>query len=194
MTYTTTVANRNENKQVWEDVVFTDVLDDGIMTLLNDSIYVDGVRLNANQFTYRNDCLTIELGDIAAGGSKEVRFSVEFMNDAGGKTFRNEATGTGTLEGEKAYATGIAPIVTILDENVCSDRHYAIFHGTANGDGTPSGKWDPNRNVYLYELATTAYRIMTNDYQKHLQGGVGYVPDFISNNYASDVGYIVRSE
>ena len=32
---------------------------------------------------------------------------------------------------------------------------------------------------------------MTNDYQNRLQGGAGYVPDFISDNYASDVSYIV---
>ena len=191
VTYTIVAKNETKDKSVWEDVVFTDVLDAGLMAPVSDAIYVDGVRLNTNQFTYRNNCLTIELGDIAAGKSKEVRFTVQFKNDAGGKTFMNMATCTGMLDGEKAFDQDEAPVVQIVDDGGPTEVHYAIFHGTANGDGTPSGKWDPNRNVYLYELATTAYRIMTNDYQNRLQSGTGYVPDYISKNYAADVGYIV---
>ena len=147
VTYTIVAKNETKDKSVWEDVVFTDVLDAGLMAPVSDAIYVDGVRLNTNQFTYRNNCLTIELGDIAAGKSKEVRFTVQFKNDAGGKTFMNMATCTGMLDGEKAFDQDEAPVVQIVDDGGPTEVHYAIFHGTANGDGTPSGKWDPNRNV-----------------------------------------------
>ena len=186
VTYTITATNDDTDKRVWEDVVLTDVLDDGMITLINSSIYVDGVRLDANQFTYRNDTLTIELGDIAAGKSKEVRFTVEFKHDAGGKTFENRATATGVLGGEKAWDDDKAPIVTVMDTHVLSDNHYAIFHGASNGE------WQPNRNVYLFELALTAYRITTNDYQISLQGsGNGYVSDYVSNHFDPEIAYMV---
>ena len=189
VTYTITVGNEADTKDTWEDVVLTDVLDDGIMTLMNDSIYVDGVRLKANQFTYRNDTLTIELGNIAYGKSVEVKFTVKFMNDAGDKSFENVATATGTMGGEKLWRTARAPVVQIVDNARASERHYAIFHGT------DSGTWEPNRNLYVSELAISAYRIMTNDYQMALQqsGGKGVVSDYVSRKCPIDVSYIISA-
>lgn len=185
VTYTTVVANNTKDK-VWEDVVFTDVLDDGIMTFMNDTIYVDGVRLNANQFTYANDRLTIELGDLAAGKSKEVKFTVEFKHDAGRAKFENMATGTGMLDGKKFWDVDKAPIVSVVDDNVLTDKHYAIFHGQAEGT------WKPDRNIFVHELAVSAYRLLTNDYQTQMQGsGNGYVSDYVSRHFGAEVSYIV---
>lgn len=188
VTYTVTATNDSKDKKTWEDVIFTDVLDDGIMTLLNDSIYADGVRLTANQFTYRNDCLTIELGDIAPGKSEEVKFSVQFKNDAGGKTFENEATATGMLSGEKTFDTDTAPIVTVLDKNVRTDCHYAIFFGDNRN------MWMPGKKTSVEELATVAYRIMTNEGKLGMQNsGVGYVSDYVNTQCSSEVIPTVRA-
>ena len=187
VTYTVSIGNGNGNKKTWEDVVFTDVLDDGLMKLVYDAIYVDGVRLNRNQFTYRNDCLTTALGDIPHDRAREVKFTVEFMSDAGKKSFQNTATATGRIDGEKIWRSGEAPIVQITDDRGPTDRHYAIFHGTDRG------LWNPNRNLYLSELATTAYRVMTNDYQTALQqaSGKGHVSDYVSDHFGTEVSYIV---
>ena len=189
VTYTMRVGNTSGDKSVWEDVVFTDVLDTSMVTLISDSIYVDGVRLNKNQWTLRNGVLTIELGDIQYNKEVEVRFDVSFKNDAGGKKYENVATATGTINGQKVWASGKAPIVQIVDTNsVITDSHYAIFFGNERQ------MWLPGKNISMVELATVAYRIMTNDGKLSLQNsGIGYVSDYLQERNYAEVIPIVRA-
>ena len=155
VTYTIHVGNDSSEK-TWEDVVLADVLDPGMVTLITDSIYIDGVRLNANQWAYRSGILTIELGDIQHGKEVEVKFNLEFKRDAGNKRYENIVTATGTIDGQKVRATAKAPIVQILDDGITTDIHHGIFYGCADSQGSFSGEWQPNRNIFIYELATTA--------------------------------------
>lgn len=187
VTYTVLVGNNDEDKGIWENVVFTDIIDEGLMTFVNDDVYVDGVLHGIDQSNYRNECLTLELGDIPYGKEVEIKFSVEFKSDANGKTFRNIATATGMINGEKYWDDGDAPIVTILGDSVISQMHYAIFHGN------DEGLWKPERNLYMSELAATAYRIMTNDGQNIIQDsdGKGHISDYVSRHFSSEVSYIV---
>lgn len=191
VTYTVLVGNDRSDKKVWENVVFTDVLDDGIMTLVNDTIYVDGVRLNTNKFIYRNDCITIELGNILYGQEIEVKFTVEFKPDAANKSFQNVATATGTIDGKKSWENDKAPIVTVVDSNgaSASGKHYAMFHGFE------SGLWIPDNKITLEQVALLGYRILTNDYQLILQkSGNGYVSDYLENVcYYDEVRSMVRA-
>ena len=192
VTYTVKVGN-DSSKKTWEDVVLTDVLDSSMVTLISDSIHVDGVRLNSNQWARRDGVLTIELGDIQYGKEVEVRFDLEFKRDAGNKRYENIATATGTIDGQKVWASAAAPIVQVLDDGITSDIHYGIFYGCADSQGNFSGEWQPNRNIYIYELATTAYRIMTNDSKNGLlqTSGKGYVSDYIANHYSIETTAIV---
>ena len=182
--YTVTAKNESTS-DTWEDVILTDVLDYTYVTLLNDTVYVDNSRLSSNQFVFQNQTLRIELGDIAPGKQKVVRFSVEFRENAGGKNYENHAYASGTMDGKEKTGKGDAPIVQVSSGSDVSGIHYAIFHGSNDGN------WLPSRELFTEELATTAYRILTNDYQMALQKkNTTTIPSFMSK-FSTESQYMV---
>lgn len=194
VTYTVTLKNDSASKETWENVIFTDVIDTKYATLISDSIYKNGVRVDSPNWVFENQKLTMEIGDIPYGQEVIVKFTIEFKTDAGDKTYINTATGTGTINGEKKWDYGDAPAVQVKPSQVISQVHYAIFHGVGDEHGNPTGTWNPGRNVYLNEIAIAAYRIMTNDGQLAIQGsGEGYVSDYVSDHYDIAVSYLVQA-
>lgn len=81
-----------------------------------------------------------------------------------------------------------APIVQVSNGKDVSGIHYAFFHGT---DAENDNKWMPNRNLYTEELAITAYRILTNDYQTLLQKNQTVtIPSYV-NMYTIEAQFMV---
>lgn len=78
-----------------------------------------------------------------------------------------------------------APIVQVSSRSDVSGIHYAIFHGSNDGN------WLPSRELFTEELATTAYRILTNDYQMALQKkNTTTIPSFMSK-FSTESQYMV---
>ena len=114
-----------------------------------------------------------------------IRFSVEFRENAGGKNYKNHAYASGTMDGKEKTGKGDAPIVQVSSGSDVSGIHYAIFHGSNDGN------WLPSRELFTEELATTAYRILTNDYQMALQKkNTTTIPSFMSK-FSTESQYMV---
>ena len=168
-TATFTIIIGNNGKETWKNVVLKDTLDTSVLTpVLQDNVYVDGV-LNS-KWSFANKVFTLELGDIASGAFHEVKLTVQFKADAGGKTYVNYATGAG----DNGNVTGQSPeveIVSAVDEPV-TDIHYQLFNGY--GDG----KWRPGDRISLQEACTVAYRLIANGGNTWLERGTVTVPDY----------------
>ena len=168
-TATFTITVSNNGKETWKNVVLKDTLDTSVVTpVLQDNVYVDGV-LN-NKWSFANKVFTLELGDIAPGAFHEIKLTVQFKADAGGKTYVNYATGAG----DNGNTTGQSPeveIVSAVDEPV-TDIHYQLFNGY--GDG----KWRPGDRISLQEACTVAYRLIANGGNTWLERGTVTVPDY----------------
>ena len=168
-TATFTITVGNNGKEVWKNVVLKDTLDTSLVTpVLQDNVYVDGV-LN-NKWSFADKVFTLELGDIAPGASHEVKLTVQFKADAGGKTYVNYATGAG----DNGNATGQSPeveIVSAADEPV-TDIHYQLFNGYGDGN------WRPGDRISLQEACTVAYRLIANGGNTWLERGTVTVSDY----------------
>lgn len=86
-TVTYTITANNTSDKVWSGVQVSDTLDYSLMTLLNDSITVNGVKVSKEAWSFDGRRLVLNLGDIQPGQSVRASFSVEFKADASGKTF-----------------------------------------------------------------------------------------------------------
>lgn len=168
-TATFTITVGNNGKEPWKNVVLKDTLDTSMVTpVLQDNVYVDGVL--SNKWSFADKVFALELGDIAPGAFHEVKLTVQFKADAGGKTYVNYATGAG----DNGNATGQSPeveIVSAVDEPV-TDIHYQLFNGY--GDG----KWRPGDRISLQEACTVAYRLIANGGNTWLERGTVTVPDY----------------
>lgn len=168
-TATFTITVGNNGKETWKNVVLKDTLDTSVVTpVLQDNVYVDGV-LNS-KWSFANKVFTLELGDIAPGAFREIKLTMQFKADAGGKTYVNYATGAG----DNGNATGQSPeveIVSAVDEPV-TDIHYQLF------DGYSGGKWRPGDRISLQEACTVAYRLIANGGNTWLERGTVTVPDY----------------
>ena len=166
---TFTIIVGNNGKETWENVVLKDTLDMSVVTpVLQDNVYVDGV-LNS-KWSFADKVFTLELGDIAPGAFHEVKLTVQFKADAGGKTYVNYATGAG----DNGNATGQSPeveIVSAVDEPV-TDIHYQLFNGYGDGN------WRPGDRISLQEACTVAYRLIANGGNTWLERGTVTVPDY----------------
>lgn len=168
-TATFTITVGNNGKGAWKNVVLKDTLDTSVVTpVLQDNVYVDGIL--SSKWSFANKVFTLELGDIAPGTFHEVKLTVQFKADAGGKTYVNYVTGAG----DNGNVTGQSPeveIVSAVDEPV-TDIHYQLFNGY--GDG----KWRPGDRISLQEACTVAYRLIANGGNTWLERGTVTVPDY----------------
>lgn len=168
-TATFTITVGNNGKETWKNVVLKDTLDTSMVTpVLQDNVYVDGV-LN-NKWSFANKVFTLELSDIAPGAFHEIKLTVQFKADAGGKTYVNYATGAG----DNGNTTGQSPEIEIVSaaREPVTDIHYQLFNGY--GDG----KWRPGDRISLQEACTVAYRLIANGGNTWLERGTVTVPDY----------------
>ena len=77
LTYTIVVSNNTDYDYVWP--VVTDILDISLISLVDDSVTVDGVKISTPQYTWDSSSgkLSISLTDIEAKGKKTITFQVE---------------------------------------------------------------------------------------------------------------------
>ena len=168
-TATFTIVVGNNSNEMWENVVLKDTLDTSVVTpVLQNNVYVDGVR--NSDWNFSNKVFTLELGDIAPGEFHEIKLTVQFKNDAGGKTYVNYATG----EGDNGNATGKSPEIEITSSviDLITDVHYQLYAGYADG------LWRPGDRISLQEACTVAYRLIANGGNTWLERGTTTVPDY----------------
>ena len=168
-TATFTITVGNNGKETWKNVVLKDMLDTSVVTpVLQDNVYVDGV-LNS-KWSVADKVFTLELGDIAPGAFHEIKLTVQFKADAGGKTYVNYATGAG----DNGNVTGQSPEIEIISSvnDPVTDIHYLLFAGYADG------KWRPSTQISLQEACTVAYRLIANGGNTWLERGTVTVPDY----------------
>lgn len=169
ISYEITVKNGDKATAPWTTVVLKDTLDTSVVTpMLQDNVYEDGV-LN-NKWSFANKVFTLELGDIAPDVFREIKLTMQFKADAGGKTYVNYATGAD----DNGNATGQSPkveIISAVDEPV-TDIHYQLF------DGYSGGKWRPGDRISLQEACTVAYRLISDGGNTWLERGTVTVPDY----------------
>ncbi len=77
LTYTIVVSNDTDYDYVGP--VVTDILDISLISLVDDSVTVDGVKISTPQYTWDSTSgrLSISLSDIEAKGKKTITFQVE---------------------------------------------------------------------------------------------------------------------
>lgn len=77
LTYTIVVSNNTDYDYVGP--VVTDILDISLISLVDDSVTVDGVKISTPQYTWDSSSgkLSISLTDIEAKGKKTITFQVE---------------------------------------------------------------------------------------------------------------------
>lgn len=77
LTYTIVVSNDTDYDYVGP--VITDILDISLISLVDDSVTVDGVKISTPQYTWDSSSgkLSISLTDIEAKGKKTITFQVE---------------------------------------------------------------------------------------------------------------------
>ena len=77
LTYTIVVSNDTDYDYV--EPVVTNILDISLISLVDDSVTVDGVKISTPQYTWDSSYgkLSISLSDIEAKGKKTITFQVE---------------------------------------------------------------------------------------------------------------------
>lgn len=75
---TYTIKIDNQATQSYENPVITDVLDNTLVDFVEDSVYIDGEKATASQYTYdaATHTLTINLSSIESNASSTVTFQV----------------------------------------------------------------------------------------------------------------------
>ena len=135
-TFTITVGNNSDT--TWENVVLKDTLDTSMVTpVLQNNVYVDGVL--SNKWSFANKVFSLELGDIAPGQSHTIVLTLQFKNDAGGKTYVNYATG----EGDNGNAIGKSPEIEV--RTMVMDPITGIHDQLYNGYG--ENMWRPSDRI-----------------------------------------------
>ena len=168
-TVTFTIVVGNNSDTTWENVVLKDTLDTSMVTpVLQNNVYVDGV-LN-DKWSFADKVFSLELGDIAPGQSHKIALTVQFKNDAGGKTYINYATG----KGDNGSVTGKSPEVEIIavTENLTTSIHYQLFNGYGEN------MWRPSDRISLQEACIVAYRLISNGGNTWLDRGPVTVPEY----------------
>ena len=171
-TATFTITVGNNSSETWKNVVLKDTLDTSLVTpVLQDNVYVDGVL--SGDWSFAGKVFSLELGDIAPGQSHTIVLTLQFKNDAGGKTYVNYATG----EGDNGNATGKSPEIELRsnvldDEPVITDRHYLLFTGYGEN------MWRPSDRISLQEACIVAYRLISDGGNTWLDRGTVTVPEY----------------
>lgn len=182
VTFTIKVFNNSDT--VWTGVQVYDVLDTSMVTLINDTIYIDGIRYpeTSGKWTFADRQLVYTLGDINPGQEILCTFDVLFKNDAAGHTYTNTATLKGT-DGRNVFVK--APEILVLGGTdpffPNSDIHYKLFSGQADHLGNPLYLWTPDDSMTLQDMCRVGYRLMTDSYRISLGNGSISVPGNITN-------------
>lgn len=76
LTYTITVDNKETES--FENPVITDTIDTSLVTFVEDSVMIDGVKAEESEYNYDSDThtLTVNLKTIEGGNSSKVTFQV----------------------------------------------------------------------------------------------------------------------
>ena len=176
---TFTIEIGNNSNTTWKNVVFEDMIDSSKATVIYDTFYINGAKVNHNNgWTLANDKIVISLGDIEPGAQPTtIQFSLRFRSDCqDGSTYLN----TATARGDNYYDTAAAPIITIINDNPGStDIHKALFKGRS------SGNWSKYDNIYIDEVAVVAWRQMVAA-NLDTSNGTITVPNYIGEQYNSD--------
>ena len=175
--YTITATNNTE--ETWTGVQVYDILDTSALTLIDDSIYINGVRYlsGSGKWTFTDKQLVISLGDIEIGKTVSVKFTVQFKNDAANSTYTNHATIV-SISHDSVYVK--APEVYILpgggeDFLTYTEMHYKLFIGYDDGE------WKPATEMRLDHMCILGYRLMTDYYRSSLGNGTVTVPNDITD-------------
>lgn len=174
-----TITAKNNTDEVWKDAYIYDVLDTSMVTLITDTIYVDGIQFlqSSDKWTYSNKQLVIYLGDVAPQQEVICDFSVRMKSDAAGSVYVNNAVIKGT-DGKTVYVK--SPEISILGGEsgggtiTATELHYRIFAGIADYTGTPLYLWKPNDPIDIAHMCIAGYRMMTDYYRGTL--GYGNIP------------------
>lgn len=195
-TATYTITANNTSGKVWSGVQVSDTLDYSLMTLLNDSITINGVKTSKEAWSFDGRRLVLNLGDIQPGQSARASFSVEFKTDASGKSFTNHAA----IKSPSHMDVNVtAPEVSVVEDitNPFTDIHYAMFVGYGDSQGNPIHKWGPDDPITIQQVCQVAYRIMTDTYRGSLGVGTKPVPDEVetkSVRFLMSLGIISPAE
>ena len=75
---TYTIKIDNQTNETYTDPVLTDILNGTLVTFVDESVTIDGVKASESEYSYESgtSTLTVTLADIPAGGSKTVTFQV----------------------------------------------------------------------------------------------------------------------
>ena len=186
---TYTIKAINNSKETWTGVHVYDVLDTSMVTLITDTIYIDGILYpqTSGKWIYSDKQLVFNLGDIPAGKEVICSFNVQFKNDAAGQVYVNNATLKGTNM-ENVYVK--APEVLILesqnpyDPHTNSNIHYRLFAGYGDAQGNPLFLWKPDTNITMSHMCIVGYRMMTDYYRNSQGNGTITVPAGITDREA----------
>ena len=187
---TFTITAKNNTKDDWTAVHVYDVLDTSMVTLITDTIYIDGILYpqTSGKWIYSDRQLVYNLGDIAPGQEVICKFTVQFKNDAAGQTYTNTATLKGTNM-ENVYVK--APEVLILEGSnnglpplTHSSIHYRLFAGYGDAQGNPLFLWKPDTNISMSHMCIVGYRLMTDYYRDAKGNGTITVPAGVTDREA----------
>lgn len=168
-TATFTITVGNNSSETWKNVVLKDTLDTSLVTpVLQDNVYVDGVL--SGDWSFAGKVFSLELGDIAPGQSHTIVLTLQFKNDAGGKTYVNYATG----EGDNGNAIGKSPEIEVrtMVMDPITGIHYQLYNGYGEN------MWRPSDRISLQEACTVAYRLISNGGNTWLDRGTVTVPKY----------------
>jgi uncharacterized repeat protein (TIGR01451 family) len=184
---TYTITAKNNTAETWSGVQIYDVLDTSILTLIDDSIYINGIRFLAGsgKWTFTDRQLVVNLGDITPGASVKCEFQVQFKNDASNSTYVNHAT-LKSVSHDSVYVK--APEVVVMNGGGFTDIHYRLFVGHGDGEGNPLYIWGPADNITLTQICLVGYRMMTDFYRSSLGNGTITVPDGVTSR---EVQYLI---
>lgn len=187
---TFTITAKNNTTDDWTSVHVYDVLDTSMITLIDDTIYVDGIRYpeTSGKWIYSDKQLVYNLGDIAPGQEVICKFTVQFKNDAAGQTYTNNATLKGNNQ-PNVYVK--APEILVLGGGTPgetpdsgSDIHYKLFGGHGDANGNPLFIWTPNDNIKMVDMCRVGYRLMTDYYRDTTGNGTITVPNGVTDREA----------
>ena len=161
VTYTVYVIN-NTTEETWNNVCFHDVLDTGKVILMDESLYLNGRNLAKSMYTLEDGRdLSLDLGDIAPGESKVIRYTLRFKNDASSV---EEYTNTAFAAGNNGEA-GDSFTVAVTGNPLTTEEHLQLFTGTQIASNGPLYFWPSNSEAYksisTRDVCRTIYRSLT---------------------------------
>ena len=158
ITYTITAQNPAGNDHTWYNVILTDLLNTSQVAFISGTVTIDSIPANAQQHSYVNRLLTVNLGDLAPGQLAVVRFQVLVKPDAQDTTIHNTATITGsfTRGGARDRTVRVSERVPVPGGGATpiTAIHRALFRGY------PDGTWRPQENINREEAVAVFHRIL----------------------------------